>query len=71
MDYSRSIDKVITNRWLGLPIFAALMWLMFKLTYDLGSLPMDWIDAGVAVIATEEPVSTSSSLLGLSKGFQV
>jgi len=25
-----------------------MMWLMFKLTYDLGSFPMDWIDSGVA-----------------------
>lgn len=46
-DYSRQIDRILTNRWLGLPIFAFFMWLMFKLTYDLGSLPMDWIDAGV------------------------
>ncbi len=46
-DYSRQIDRVLTNRWLGLPIFAFLMWLMFKLTYDLGSFPMEWIDMGV------------------------
>ncbi|NQV15767.1 ferrous iron transport protein B [bacterium] len=48
VDYSRRIDRVITNRWLGLPIFGLFMWLMFKITYDLGSFPMDWIDAGVA-----------------------
>ncbi len=46
-DYSRQIDKVLTNRWLGLPVFAMMMWLMFKLTYDLGAYPMDWIDTGV------------------------
>lgn len=46
-DYSRQIDRILTNRWLGLPIFAFLMWLMFKLTYDLGAIPMDWVDAGV------------------------
>jgi ferrous iron transport protein B len=49
-DYSRQIDRVITNRWLGLPIFGLFMWLMFKLTYDLGSIPMDWIDSGLAAL---------------------
>lgn len=49
-DYSRQIDRILTNRWLGLPIFALFMWIMFKLTYDLGSLPMDWIDAGVVAL---------------------
>jgi len=46
-DYSREIDKLLTNRWLGLPVFAMMMWLMFKLTYDIGGYPMDWIDSGV------------------------
>jgi len=47
VDYSRQIDRVLTNRWLGLPIFGLFMWLMFKLTYDIGSIPMDWIDTGL------------------------
>lgn len=49
-DYSRRIDQVLTHRWLGLPIFALFMWLMFKITYDLGSIPMDWIDGGVVAL---------------------
>ncbi len=47
-DYSRRIDKVLTNKWLGLPVFAAILWLMFQLTYTIGAYPMDWIDSGVA-----------------------
>ncbi len=46
-DYSREIDKLLTNRWLGLPVFAMMMWLMFKMTYDIGGYPMEWIDSGV------------------------
>jgi len=49
-DYSRQIDRVLTHRWLGLPIFGLMMWLMFKITYDLGSIPMDWIDGGVVML---------------------
>jgi len=47
-DYSREIDKVLTNKWLGLPVFAGMLWLMFQLTYTIGAYPMDWIDSGVA-----------------------
>ena len=67
VDYSRQIDRVITNRWLGLPIFGLFMWLMFKLTYDLGSIPMDWIDSGLVLlmnfISDLMPASMFASLL--------
>ena len=67
VDYSRKIDRVITNRWLGLPIFGLFMWLMFKLTDDLGSIPMDWIDAGLVslmnFISDLMPESMFASLL--------
>ncbi len=45
VDSSRQIDRILTNRWLGLPIFGFFMWLMFKITYDIGSIPMAWIDS--------------------------
>ncbi len=41
---SDNIDKVITNRILGLPIFLALMWLVFKTTFKLSEAPMGWIE---------------------------
>lgn len=34
---SRSIDRVLTHRWLGLPIFLGFMWLLFNLTFTLGA----------------------------------
>jgi ferrous iron transport protein B len=43
---SDQIDSVVTNRILGLPIFLGLMYLVFQLTFTLGSPPMDWIEAG-------------------------
>ncbi len=42
------IDKLITHRWLGFPIFIFLIWVMFQTTFSLGQYPMDWIDAGFA-----------------------
>lgn len=38
------IDKILIHPILGLPIFLFLMWLLFQLTFDIGSIPMDWID---------------------------
>jgi len=43
---SERIDLVLTNRILGLPIFALLMWLMFQFVFKIGTYPMDWIDIG-------------------------
>ena len=42
------IDSIVTNRWLGFPIFFILMGLMFEVTFVVGQYPMDWIDAGVS-----------------------
>ena len=41
------IDNVLSNRWLGFPIFFLILFLMFETTFVLGQYPMDWIDAGV------------------------
>jgi len=45
---SDKIDKIITNRWLGMPIFAIMMFLMyqFSITFGngfLGGIVGDWI----------------------------
>jgi ferrous iron transport protein B len=47
VDVSRNIDLVLTNRFIGFPIFLFFIWAMFQLTFTLGTYPMDWIDAGV------------------------
>jgi ferrous iron transport protein B len=39
------IDRIVLNRFLGIPIFLAAMWLMFKLTFDVSTPFVDWIDA--------------------------
>ena len=41
---SDRIDFVVTNRVLGLPIFLAMMFLAFKLTFTVGTPFMDWIE---------------------------
>jgi ferrous iron transport protein B len=41
---SDMIDAVVTNRFLGLPIFLLLMYLVFMLTFKIGKYPMGWLE---------------------------
>lgn len=47
---TEQIDKLLLNRVLGLPIFLGIMWLLFQLTFTIGSAPMEWLDSGFAVL---------------------
>ncbi len=44
---SDRIDKILTNKYLGLPVFFALLWIMFEVTFRLGQYPVSWIESGV------------------------
>jgi ferrous iron transport protein B len=67
MDMSRNIDLVLTNRFLGFPIFVFFIWAMFQLTFDLGAYPTNWLDAGVGwlsgMLAALLPASILKDLL--------
>jgi ferrous iron transport protein B len=39
------IDNVVTHRWLGLPVFFAVMFFVFRLVIDVSAPYLDWIDA--------------------------
>ncbi|WP_417326526.1 ferrous iron transport protein B [Halarcobacter sp.] len=42
---SDKIDNILINKFVGLPIFLFLMWVLFQLTFELGNIPMDIIDS--------------------------
>lgn len=45
---SDKIDKIVTNRWLGLPIFAVIMFLVYYISMvTVGSAATDWTNDGV------------------------
>ncbi len=50
-DTARMIDSLVTHKVWGFPIFLFIMWLMFTATFNLGTYPMDWIDAAVGALA--------------------
>ena len=43
LSHSDKIDKIVTNRWLGLPIFAAVMYLVYYISMvGIGAASTDW-----------------------------
>ena len=68
IDKSRNIYLILTNRFVGFPIFIFFIWAMFQLTFTLGAYPMAWLDSGINLIS----ISLESMLAeGLLKDFLV
>jgi ferrous iron transport protein B len=42
------IDGVLSNKYIGFPIFFLILYVMFEVTFTLGEYPMNWIEAFVA-----------------------
>ena len=39
------IDDIVTHKWFGLPVFFAVMYVVFRLVIDVSSPFLDWMDA--------------------------
>lgn len=39
------IDNIVTHKWLGLPVFFTVMYIVFRLVIDVSSPFLDWTDA--------------------------
>lgn len=44
---TRLLDALLTNKYVGFPLFFLFLWIMFEATFRLGSYPMEWIEQGV------------------------
>ncbi|MFA7536091.1 MAG: ferrous iron transport protein B [Desulfuromonadales bacterium] len=47
-EVTEKIDRIVLNRFLGIPIFLGAMWLVFKLTFDISTPFADWLDGMIA-----------------------
>jgi ferrous iron transport protein B len=61
---TKRIDDILINKFVGIPIFLFLMWGLFQLTFEFGSIPMEYIDLGFSLLS--EAVKSSISHEGLS-----
>ena len=57
--FTDQIDSLLMHKFAGLPIFLFMMWGLFQLTFEVGSIPMDWIDAFFALL-----IDATKSFLG-------
>lgn len=48
---TEKIDGIVTNRYLGFPLFFVVLFLIFYITFQVGAYPMDWIDWLVAKLS--------------------
>jgi ferrous iron transport protein B len=62
---SDKIDRIVTHKWLGIPIFLALMWVVFKITADVSAPLLDWVDGVIGGPLTNWIVAIISAV-GLS-----
>lgn len=64
---SETIDVIITNKWLGIPIFLGVMYVLFMLTFDWLGFPLsDALDSLIAGPITEG-ITQFLSLVGASE----
>ena len=51
MTMSENIDKVVTSKFFGIPIFLFVMYLLFKITFSVSAPIVDWINVIVSSLA--------------------
>ncbi|MGA1932483.1 ferrous iron transport protein B [Arcobacter sp. YIC-464] len=59
---TEKIDSLLIHKIFGLPIFLFLMWGLFQLTFEIGNIPMDMIDAFFASL-----IDNTKEVLGSSQ----
>ncbi|MTI59516.1 MAG: ferrous iron transport protein B [Firmicutes bacterium] len=52
VSFSDKIDGIVTNRYLGIPIFLLAMWSVFKITFALGDPMIGWIEEFFTFLGT-------------------
>ena len=56
---TEKFDSILIHKFFGLPIFLFLMWGLFQLTFEIGNIPMELIDAFFASI-----IDNTKNILG-------
>ncbi len=61
--WQEKLDRFLTHRVLGLPIFALLMGWIFWTTFSLGEYPMSWLESLFESLSTYTEANMSEGLL--------
>jgi ferrous iron transport protein B len=44
--FSDALDRILVHKYLGLPLFFAVVYAIFWVTFTVGEIPMGWIESG-------------------------
>ncbi len=61
---TQKIDNLLINKYLGIPLFLSFMWVLFQLTFEIGAIPMDYIDAGFGWLGEQAKAILGEGELG-------
>ena len=61
---TQKIDNLLINKFLGIPLFLFFMWGLFQLTFELGSIPMGYIDAAFSWMGEQAKAILGDGELG-------
>ncbi|WP_300366869.1 ferrous iron transport protein B [Brachyspira sp.] len=50
-NFTEAADVIFLNKWLGFPIFLAVLWLIFKVTFTVGAYPQGWLETGIGALS--------------------
>ncbi|MEH0688804.1 Fe(2+) transporter permease subunit FeoB [Vibrio cholerae] len=51
--FTQNVDNVILNKWVGVPFFFVVMYLMFMFSINIGSAFIDFFDIGVGAVLVD------------------
>ncbi len=52
-NFTEKVDRVILNKWVGVPFFFVVMYLMFMFSINVGSAFIDFFDIGVGALLVD------------------
>ncbi len=59
---SDRIDQIVLNRWLGVPIFLGVMYMVFLISINVGGAFIDFFDIGVGALVVGWPTQVLETL---------
>jgi len=66
-DQSHEIDKILTHRIWGFPVFIFFIWVTFQATFSVGAYPMKWLSAEIGwlskLLSSMMPIGALRDLL--------
>ncbi|WP_297888178.1 ferrous iron transport protein B [Sulfurihydrogenibium sp.] len=52
VDSSITLDKIFLHKYLGIPIFLLLVWIVFEITFKISSPYVEWLDKVLGVVSS-------------------